>query len=155
MKKVLFVCLGNICRSPAAEAVLKMMAEKRGLQGQLFVTSCGIGDWHVGKPADIRMRKAATGRGIPINTKAKIFVPNYLEEFNYIFAADQDILEYLHRMARNPEEKSKIHLMTAFSHNYPGEPIPDPYYQGEAGFDYVMDLLEDSCSGFLDQAFKK
>lgn len=155
MKKVLFVCLGNICRSPAAEAVLKSMAEKKGLQDQLLITSCGIGDWHVGKPADSRMRKAATDRGIFINTKAKMFVPTFLEEFDYIFVADHEILEHLHRFAKNPEEKAKIHLMTAYSKSYAGQAVPDPYYEGVAGFDYVMDILEDSCAGFLEIAFRK
>lgn len=130
------------------------MAEKKGLKDQLLVTSCGIGDWHVGKPADLRMRKAATDRGISINTKAKMFVPTFLEEFDYIFVADHDILEHLHRIAKNPEEKAKIHLMTAFSKSYRNQPVPDPYYEGVAGFDYVMDILEDSCSGFLDKEFK-
>lgn len=151
MKRVLFVCLGNICRSPAAEAMLRSHAEKAGLSDSIFVTSCGIGDWHLGKQADLRMREAALYRGITIQTKAKVFVPTFLKEFDYIMASDHEVLEYLHRFARTPEEKSKLHLMTAYSEQFPNEDVPDPYYEGAAGFERVLDILNDSCKGLISK----
>lgn len=155
MVKVLFVCLGNICRSPAAEALLRSLAQKELIGQELVVTSCGIGDWHLGRPADHRMRQHALDRGIVIETKAKVFVPSFIEEYDYILASDHEVLQYLHRFAKNPQEKSKLHLMTAFSSQYRNEDIPDPYYEGDAGFQRVLDMLHDACSGLISNINRK
>lgn len=148
MASILFVCLANVCRSPAAQAILEHMAKEAG-HLDLVVDSCGIGSWHVGHLADERMQKVAQIRGIPLSHKAKQFKEEYFEEFDYILAADKEVLSYLFSWADKVENKAKIHLITEFSVCYQGQDIPDPYYQGEPGFDYVMDMLEDSCQGLL------
>jgi protein-tyrosine phosphatase len=153
--KVLFVCLGNICRSPAAEGVLRSLAEKAGLSDQMEIMSCGIGDWHVGQLPDPRMRHAALQRGITLTSQGKVFFPHYLDEFDYILAADHEILEHLHRFATTPVQKARLHLMTAFSSAFKGKSIPDPYYNGAAAFDQILDMLEDACQGFIAEVKTK
>lgn len=154
MVKVMFVCLGNICRSPAGEAILRHFVEKEGLADQVTIASCGIGDWHIGHPPDTRIREAARNRGIILNTRAKPFVINYLEEFDYILAADESIIEYLLKQAKTPDQKAKVHFMTAFSSTFKNLPVPDPYYEGAGAFDHVLDILEDSCKGLIEQIKK-
>lgn len=150
MVKVLFVCLGNICRSPAGEGVLRHLAEAEKIP-DLTIASCGIGDWHIGHPPDSRIREAAKSRGFTLNSKAKPFVPNYLEEFDYILAADESVREHLLKFAKNPEQRAKIHFMTAFAKAYKDIPVPDPYYEGDGAFEHVLDILEDSCQGLLNE----
>lgn len=154
MIKVLFVCLGNICRSPAAEGIFRHLVNQEGMSEEVIVASCGIGDWHLGQLPDPRIRSAASNRGISLTSKAKPFITNFIEEYDYILAADNEILEFLHQHAKTPEQKAKLHLMTAFSKIHKGGIIPDPYYQGSAAFDHILDILEDSCKGLL-QHIKK
>jgi protein-tyrosine phosphatase len=151
--RILFVCLGNICRSPAAEGILRSLAEKEGLA--LEVMSCGIGDWHVGQLPDVRIRQAALGRGITLSSRGKVFFPHFLDEFDYILAADHEILEHLHRFAKTPEQKARIHLMTAFGVAFKGTPIPDPYYNSSAAFEHILDMLEDACQGLIAEIKQK
>ncbi|MGK5593827.1 MAG: low molecular weight protein-tyrosine-phosphatase [Parachlamydiaceae bacterium] len=152
MTRVLFVCLGNICRSPAAEGVLKRMAEESDLE--IYVDSCGLGDWHVGELPDARIRNAAQVRGLILSGRAKKFDENFLDHFDYILAADHEVLECLHQFAKDPQHKAKIHLMTAFGTAYKGQPIDDPYYGGDAAFEYTLDVLEDACSGLIKEIKK-
>lgn len=147
--KVLFVCLGNICRSPAAEAILRHFAEREGLQDKIHIESCGLGDWHVGELPDPRMRSAAKTRGFIMASRAQKFQRHFFEEFDYILAADHEILENLHRFTDNPEHKSKMHLFTAFGSAYQGKVIPDPYYRGDLAFENILDMLEDACEGLI------
>lgn len=149
MPSIMFVCLGNICRSPAAEGVMRHMASKDPLGELLTIESCGLGDWHIGHSPDERMRIASQNRGIALTSRAKKFHPSFLDRFDLILAADHQILEELYRHARTPEHRDKIHLITHYSTYYQGEEIPDPYYQGEAGFERVLDMIEDSCQGIL------
>lgn len=153
MPAVLFVCLGNICRSPAAEHMLRQMAEKNHRQ-DLVVDSCGLGDWYLGATPDERMASAAQTRGMTITGRAKKFEPEYLDQFDYILAVDNEIVHHLYRYAKTPAQKAKIRLITEFSEFYKGEEIPDPYYSGEAGFELVLDMLEDSCKGLLEHLGK-
>lgn len=151
--RVLFVCLGNICRSPAGEGILKhLVAQDTSLN--LFVMSCGIGDWHVGQGPDWRIREASSARGIVLNGRAQQFQKAFLDQFDYILASDHEVLRDLHRYAQTPEQKSKISLMTHYSHTYKGQEIPDPYYGGSGGFDLVLDMLQDSCEGLLEHIRK-
>lgn len=150
MASVLFVCLGNICRSPAAEGVLRKMASEHEHLKDLHVESCGIGDWHVGQLADERMRHAAEGRGVILSSRAQQFHHTFLDRFDYILAVDQEVLNDLYHHARNPEHKAKIHLITAFSKCYPGQEVPDPYYGGEGAFEHVLNIIEDSCEGLVE-----
>ena len=148
---VMFVCLGNICRSPAAEEILRKKAEAHGLSDTLHIESSGIGSWHVGSLPDSRMREASSKRGYNLSGRAQIFHPSHFKQFDYILAADEHVLHELHSLARSPEEKSKIHLMTAFSKTYPHKNVPDPYYNGQAAFEGVLDILESSIDDFIDQ----
>lgn len=142
---VLFVCLGNICRSPAAEGILAKMS------GEVSVASCGIGDWHVGQLPDRRMRQAAEARGLVLRMRAQQLDREHFEKYDYILAADHEILKALQEMAEGPGQKAKIHLITAFSPTYRGKEVPDPYYEGDGEFDLVLDMLEDACEGLLQK----
>jgi len=149
MTSILFVCLGNICRSPAAEGVLRHMVQNDPDLKDIHIQSCGMGSWHVGQLPDDRIRYAAKNRGIDLISKAQIFDPSFFEKFDYIFAVDDEVLHHLYKYAKTPEQKAKINLLTAYSQCYPNENIPDPFYQGDAAFDYVLDMVEDACEGFI------
>ena len=154
MSSVLFVCLGNICRSPAGEGILRHMALQEPLLKDLRIESCGMGDWHIGHLPDERMRLATSQRGVNLSTRAQKFHPRFLEEYDYILAADHEVLNDLYRHAKTPEHRAKIHLITHFSSLYKDQEIPDPYYGGEAGFELVLDMLEDSCQGLIVDLLK-
>lgn len=155
MTSVLFVCLGNICRSPAAEGILRHKARQNPLLANLRVASCGVGDWHVGHLPNEKMRETSQLRGIVLTSRAQLFKPEFLDEFDYILAADREVLFDLHRHARDTAQKSKIHLMSVHSSLYPGEDIPDPYFGGQEGFELVFDMLEDCCDGLLNHLSKE
>lgn len=138
---VMFVCLGNICRSPAAEAILRKM------EPDWEVASSGIGSWHVGHLPDERMREAALLRGHPLTSRAQQFLLSHFQDYDLILAADLEVLHHLQAHAKTPSEKAKVHLFTAFSERYPNEEVPDPYFQGGNAFDLVLDILEDACKG--------
>ena len=142
---ILFVCLGNICRSPAAEGILKHMAEERSLD--LYVVSCGLGEWHVGERPDGRMCRAAKSRGVVLDSRAQSFKSSFFEEFDYIMAADEEVLETLRSWSKDSRE---LYLITHFSNRYKGMDIPDPYYGESTGFEHVLDMLEDCCEGLIE-----
>lgn len=149
---VLFVCLGNICRSPAGEGVLRHMARREGVD--IEVASCGLGDWHLGQLADDRMRKAANNRGIVLSGRAQIFQDSFFDKYDYIMASDYKVMEDLNRIAMKPSDKAKIHLVTAYSKSYSNQEVPDPYYGGSSDFDLVLDILQDACEGLLEEIKK-
>ena len=150
MASILFVCLGNICRSPAAEGILRHKARKDTELQDLHVESCGLGNWHVGQLPDERMREAAKIRGYVLSNRAQQFDEFFLDQFDLILVADSAVLNDLYRFAKSPDHKAKIHLITNFSSIYRGQDIPDPYYQGEGGFQLVLDMIEDSCEGLIE-----
>jgi protein-tyrosine phosphatase len=150
MKSVLFVCLGNICRSPAGEAVMRHMAEQKGIE-DLIVSSCGIGDWHIGEMSDQRMCKAGNLRGYLIGKRAEQFQGEFLDQYDYILASDHEVMKQIFLHAKSPEHNLKIMLATAFSKSYKGEELPDPYYLSDSAFDEVITMLEDCCEGFFKQ----
>jgi protein-tyrosine phosphatase len=147
--RILFVCMGNICRSPAAEGILKHFVQQDPSLN-IYVESCGIGNWHVGHPPDWRMQEASKLRGIPLLSRAQQFQMKFFDHFDYILAADKEVLRDLYRFALTPEQKNKVALMTSFSFHYKGEEVPDPYYRGDPAFEIVLDMLEDSCRGLID-----
>lgn len=154
MTAVLFVCLGNICRSPAAEAILRHMANKDNIAQDLHIRSCGLGSWHTGQMPDARMQEVAKRRGFIMSSRAQQFQSEFFDRFDFILVADHEVLNVLYRYAIKPEHKSKLHLITAFSSSYKDEEIPDPYYGSEPSFELVLDMLEDSCEGLLEHIKK-
>jgi protein-tyrosine phosphatase len=155
-KKVLFVCLGNICRSPSAEAVFTGLVKNAGLSGQFIIDSAGTSGWHIGRPADKRMKRHAIKRGFDLTSLGRQFDPDTdFDRFDYIIGMDNENILDLKGMARNEEDRKKIHKMTDFRKEWDYEEVPDPYYGGEEGFELVLDLLEDSCSGLLEEIYSK
>ncbi|MDD4109016.1 MAG: low molecular weight phosphotyrosine protein phosphatase [Prolixibacteraceae bacterium] len=150
-KKILFVCLGNICRSPSAEAVFKGIVRNTGTDEKYIIDSAGISDWHVGETADKRMQKHAIKRGYSLDSISRQFDPETdFDSFDMIIGMDDKNIEDLKRLARNNTDLGKIHKMTDFSIEWSYDEIPDPYYGGYEGFELVLDLLEDSCKGLLE-----
>ncbi len=154
MKKVLFVCLGNICRSPAAEGVFRHLVEKEGLQGKIKIDSCGTAAHHQGEAADLRMQEHAKKRGFELTSIARGLERSDLEEFDYIITMDNS--NYKNVVALTADDlKYKIKMMMDFSSNHPHDQVPDPYYGGPDGFELVLDLLEDACNGLLEEIKKE
>ena len=155
MLSVLFVCLGNICRSPCAEAVFLQLVNKANLQNHIHVESCGLGDWHKGQLPDARMLTVCKKRGVILNRRAQTFQQTFFDTFDYILAADHQVMYELHRWAKHSNHKIKIHLFTKFSHTYADQDIPDPYHEGIGQFEMAMDMIEDACQGLLDTVKEK
>ncbi len=151
MKKILFVCLGNICRSAAAEAVMKSIVEKAGRKDDFLIDSAGIISVHKGEPADNRMRKHAAKRAYNVTSISRPVHTKDFEEFDIIIGMDNTNIDDLMEKAPTIESQKKIYKMTDFStaHNY--DYVPDPYYGGDAGFELVLDLLEDACMGLFNK----
>jgi protein-tyrosine phosphatase len=148
-KKLLFVCLGNICRSPAAENIMNHLVKKQGLGDRFICDSAGTGGWHVGAPPDRRMRSAAKERGLDFVGSARQIQAMDLREFDLILAMDKD--NYRNILALDPQGKftDKVKLMCDYCETYDDKEVPDPYYGDADGFNYVIDLLFDSCGGLL------
>jgi len=150
MPRLLFVCLGNICRSPAGENVMNHLLESEGLAPQFEVDSAGTAGYHIGNPPDPRMTQAAGARGIAMRGRARQVKPADFEEFDWIFAMDRSNYEDLVAVqgrAANPT--ARLVLFCEFCEKHDEREVPDPYYGGTEGFEKVLDLLEDGCSSFL------
>jgi protein-tyrosine phosphatase len=150
--KILFVCMGNICRSPSAEAVFEGLTKSKGLAKNFEIDSAGTIAYHAGEKADKRMQSHATKRGYNLTSISRKFNPHTdFDHFDMIIGMDNENVHSLKSMARNQDDLQKIHLMTDFSKEWNYNEIPDPYYGGEEGFELVLDLLEDSCQGLLEK----
>lgn len=149
-KRILFVCMGNICRSPAAEAIMKSKLNEVHLDDQFEVDSAGSIDYHVGEPADERMIMHASKRGYKIDSIARHFNSDKdFSEFDYIVTMDEEIYSDIRTLDLQNKFVNKIFRMTEFCEILNAENIPDPYYNDASGFEEVLDLLEDSTNGLL------
>ena len=152
VKKILFVCLGNICRSPAAEGIFKQKIKDRDLENLFVVDSAGTGGWHVGNLADRRMREAALSRGIELTSRSRKIDDNDLYEFDHILVMDKDNLNAVKSLIKDHTYpiKSKIKLILSYSKKSQLDEVPDPYYGAQNGFERVLDLLDDAIDELLD-----
>lgn len=149
--KVLFVCMGNICRSPTAEGVFTKLIEDRGARHRFHVDSAGTHAYHVGEPPDLRAQQTARQRGIDLSyIRARKFSPADFEEFDHILAMDSDNLAILQQAC--PEmHLGKVKLFLDYAPQRDERDVPDPYYGGRNGFEHVFDLVEDASQGFYQQ----
>ncbi len=153
--KLLFVCLGNICRSPSAENIMNHLIEEAGLSDRIYCDSAGTSGYHVGDRPDRRMTAAATARGIKMLGRSRQLDRHDLEEFDLILAMDRS--NYQGILALDPAGKfrHKVKMMCNFCTEHPDQEVPDPYYGGADGFDDVINLLMDACQGLLKQITKE
>ncbi len=147
---ILFVCLGNICRSPMAEGVFKKILFREGLHHQFQVDSAGLIGYHQGELADSRMRAHASRREYNLTHRSRQVTKADFDKFDLIIGMDDQNIRGLNNLAQTPEQKAKIRRMTDFCVNMQATEVPDPYYGGAEGFEYVIDLLEDACEGLLN-----
>jgi protein-tyrosine phosphatase len=150
--KLLFVCLGNICRSPAAEGVMRRLVAEAGLDGCVECDSAGTYGGHAGELPDERMRRAASARGYDLRHRARQIRTEDFEGHDMIVVMDDSNYERVHRLAPTLEAVQKIYRMTEFCRTHPNAThVPDPYYEGAEGFERVLDLLEDACGGLIEK----
>ena len=150
--RLLFVCMGNICRSPTAEGVMRHLLAEEGWQDDVEVDSAGTGGWHVGCAPDARAKAAARARGIRLEGAARQVRPEDFERFDLVLAADRANVADLRAVAP-PGKEHRIRLLREFDPSSEGAPdldVPDPYYGGDRGFEDVLDLVEAACRGLLD-----
>lgn len=150
---LLFICLGNICRSPAAHAVMQQMVDEARLTDRIIVDSAGIGPWHVGQLPDSRMRRHGAQRGYRVDHIAQQFdARRDFARFDHIIVMDEENYQNLSRQAHNESERQKIWRMADCFKRYKGhDSVPDPYYGGDQGFELALNLIEDGCQGLLEK----
>ena len=152
LTRILFVCLGNICRSPAAEAMLRVLVDREGLGDSVEIDSAGTYGGHSGERSDPRMRRAAEARGIPMTHRARQVREEDFERFDLVIAMDDNNYENLFRLAPDRDAQQKIYRFREFLRHHPvWSYIPAPYYEGHEGFELVLDLLEDGCSVLVEK----
>jgi protein-tyrosine phosphatase len=150
--RIAFVCSGNICRSPSAEAVLRRMVDERGLGDRIVVDSFGIGAWHVGQPVDPRALNALHHRGYDLDHVARMIDADDIAERDLVIAIDRGHEQDLRAMAYTVEDAAKVRLLRSYDPGADGQlDVPDPYYGGASGFDRVLDMIEAGCRGLLDE----
>jgi protein-tyrosine phosphatase len=149
-KKLLFVCLGNICRSPSAENIMNYLVNENGQGDRIISDSAGTANYHTGAAPDRRMAMAAKKRGINLTGRARQFTKQDFQEFDLILAMDRSNYQNILALASEQKYRDKVKLMCSFCTSYSDQEVPDPYYGGVDGFDYVIDLLFDACSGLLE-----
>ncbi len=151
-QRILFICLGNICRSPAAEAMLRLLVKRAGLEDRVEIDSAGTYGGHRGERSDVRMRRAAAARGIEMTHLARQVREEDFELFDRIIAMDDNNYEALFRLAPDRMAQQKIFRFREYLRHYPDwSYIPDPYYEGHEGFELVLDLLEDGCATLVEE----
>jgi protein-tyrosine phosphatase len=150
VKKILFVCMGNICRSPTAEGVFRKLLRAQRLDGEIEVDSAGTHGYHAGEAPDSRTQRAAASRGYDLSSiRARKVAPQDLEYFDLILAMDHNNLEALQRMCPL-DKQDRLKLFMEYSSNFDDDEVPDPYYGLGHGFDLVLDMVEDAAQGLID-----
>ncbi len=148
--RVCFVCLGNICRSPTAEAAMRRLLVAERLEARVQIESAGTGGWHVGEPPDRRARAAAERRGLDVRGRAQQFVKRDFARFDYVIAMDVYNRRDLQQLAPDGGARGKIELLRNFDPGSPADAdVPDPYYGEGDGFETVLDICEAACVGLL------
>ncbi len=147
--KLLFVCLGNICRSPSAENIMNHLITQAGLEDRITCDSAGTASYHIGSRPDRRMSAAAANQGITLQGRARQFEVDDFDKFDLILAMDRDNYRDILSLDRENKYRERVKMMCDFATNHPDQDVPDPYYGGPDGFKYVIDLLLDACDGLL------
>lgn len=148
--KVLFVCLGNICRSPLAESMFRHQVREREVEHLFEVDSAGTAAYHIGHPPDARSVATARSRGVHVDGAGRQIEPRDLDRFDYVLVMDRENLAAVERLQHRHRGKAAVHLLREWDPEAPGEDVPDPYYGGERGFEEVHDIVERSCAALLD-----
>lgn len=156
-KRILFVCLGNICRSPAADGIMQSLIKRHALEEHFEVDSAGTYGGHRGELPDPRMRSAALRRGYDLRHRSRQVREEDFERFDYILAMDDNNYEALHRLAPSRQKAERIYRMVEFTRDvFPDwHYVPDPYYEGHEGFELVLNLLEHGCQRLLEELRKE
>lgn len=148
--RVLFVCMGNICRSPTAEIIFRHLVADAGLEDFYEIDSAGTIGYHRGNPPDPRMAATLEARGYRVSGRARPVTRGDLDAFDLVLAADQDNLADLRGLAGSDAQLARIGLITDYTVAIGADHVPDPYYGGQSGFEKVADLVEDACAGLLE-----
>lgn len=149
--RVLFVCMGNICRSPAAEIIFRKLVADQNWQDRFEIDSAGTIDYHTGSPPDPRMSETLRSRGYTVTGKARQIKPPDLEEFDHILTMDESNLTAVRALDPSGSHHGKIEPIVRYARSHKASRVPDPYYGGQTGFEHVAELLEDACAGLLDE----
>ncbi|MGE9271253.1 MAG: low molecular weight protein-tyrosine-phosphatase [Verrucomicrobiales bacterium] len=152
--RVLFVCMGNICRSPAAEIVFTQLVRNANLQNQVEIDSAGTIGYHAGNPPDSRMADTLAARGYEVFGASREIQRDDLASFDLILVADHDNLKNVQRLGKRHQDLSHVQLLTDYCTSSDNDHVPDPYYGGLSGFETVADLVEDACQGVLEHVKK-
>ena len=153
--KVLFLCMGNICRSPAAHGVMESMVARSGLAGRILVDSAGTLDYHEGELPDQRMREVAARRGYDLTHRSRPLTARDFHDFDHIVAMDRQNLADLEEYRPHGKSRAEVTLLMSHCSDAPVEEVPDPYMGGRAGFEQVLDLAEQGCRALLDAIGRK
>ena len=148
MVRVLFVCLGNICRSPIAQGVFENVLRREGLEDEVSVDSAGTGTWHVGEPPDQRAQRSASARGLDLGTqRARRITPEDCETFDYVLTMDEENYRAVASLCRG---SAVVRPFLDFAKDTPEREVPDPFYGGPEGFEHVLDLVEEASEGLIE-----
>jgi len=148
---VLFVCLGNICRSPLAEGIFLHLVHEAGLTDRFEIDSAGTGAWHVGERPDARASMVASKHGVHLDSRARQITSDDLDRFDYVIAMDRENLRNIERLADASGTDAEVHLLREYDNSADGDEVPDPYYGGASGFETVYEMVHRSCQNLLDQ----
>lgn len=153
--KVLFVCLGNICRSPLAESVFRHLARERGVEDRFELDSAGTSGWHVGAPPDRRSAATARARGVEVAGRSRQLAARDLRRFDYVIAMDAENLAEIEALQAAAGGTARVHRLREWDPERGALDVPDPYYGGARGFEDVHDIVERSCAALLDHLLRE